>query len=90
MARLCRWLLQCADRAGRDELPLTQDSLAQMLGIRRTTVTLLARSMQVRGLITYRRGRILILDRDGLEECACECYDIMHHEKLAPALVVHF
>jgi CRP-like cAMP-binding protein len=89
-ARLCRWLLQCADRTGRNELPLTQDSLAQMLGIRRTTVTLLARSMQVRGLITYRRGRILILDREGLEECACECYDIMRHEKLAPALGVHF
>jgi CRP-like cAMP-binding protein len=89
-ARLCRWLLQCADRTGRNELPLTQESLAQMLGIRRTTVTLVARSMQVRGLITYRRGRILILDREGLEEFACECYDIMRHEKLAPAIGVHF
>jgi CRP-like cAMP-binding protein len=89
-ARLCRWLLQCADRTGRAELPLTQEYLAQMLGIRRTTVTLLAQSMQVRGLISYRRGRILILDREGLEECACECYDIVRHEKLAPALGVHF
>jgi CRP-like cAMP-binding protein len=89
-ARLCRWLLQCADRTGRAELPLTQEYLAQMLGIRRTTVTLLAQSMQVRGLISYRRGRILILDREGLEECACECYDIARHEKLAPALGVHF
>jgi CRP-like cAMP-binding protein len=86
--RLCRWLLQCADRTGRAELPLTQEFLAQMLGIRRTTVTLLAQSMQVRNLIRYRRGHIVLLDRKGIEECACECYDIMHHEKLAPALGV--
>jgi CRP-like cAMP-binding protein len=89
-ARLCRWLLQCADRTGRDELPLIQEFLAQMLGVRRTTVTLLAHAMQVRGLIKYRRGRIVLLDRKGLEECACECYDIMRHEKLAPALGAHF
>jgi CRP-like cAMP-binding protein len=89
-ARLCRWLLQCADRTGRDELSLTQEYLAQMLGVRRTTVTLLAKSMQVRGLIRYRRGRIVLLDRKGLEACACECYDIMRQEKLAPALGVQF
>jgi len=89
-ARLCRWLLQCADRTGRNELPLIQEFLAQMVGVRRTTVTLLAQEMQVRGLIKYRRGRIVLLDRKGLEECACECYDIMRHEKLAPALGVHF
>jgi CRP-like cAMP-binding protein len=88
-ARLCRWLLQCADRTGCDELPLTQELLAQMLGVRRTTVTLLAQAMQVRGLIKYQRGRIVLLDRKGLEECACECYDIMCHEKLGPALGVH-
>jgi CRP-like cAMP-binding protein len=87
-ARLCRWLLQCADRAEREELPLTQDSLARMLGIRRTTVTLLAQALQVRSLIRYRRGHIVLLDRKGLEECACECYDITRHEKLAPALGV--
>jgi CRP-like cAMP-binding protein len=89
-ARLCRWLLQCADRTRRDELSLTQEYLAQMLGVRRTTVTLLAKSMQVRGLIRYRRGRIVLLDRKGLEACACECYDIMRQEKLAPALGVQF
>jgi CRP-like cAMP-binding protein len=89
-ARLCRWLLQCADRTGRAELPLTQEYLAQMLGIRRTTVTLLAQSMQARGLIKYRRGHIVLLDRKGIEERACECYDIMRHEKLAPALGAHF
>jgi hypothetical protein len=53
-------------------------------------VTLLARSMQVRRLIKYRRGRIVLLDRKGLEECACECYDIMRHEILARVLGVHF
>jgi hypothetical protein len=68
--RLCRWLLQCADRTGRDELPLTQEYLAQMLGVRRTTVTLLAQALQVRGVISYRRGHIVLLDRKGLEECA--------------------
>jgi CRP-like cAMP-binding protein len=89
-ARLCRWLLQCADRTGRDELPLTQESVAQMLGIRRTTVTLLAQAIKVRGLVRYGRGHIVLLDRKGLEECACECYDIMRREKLVPALGVHF
>src|SRR5262245_22860785 len=78
------------DRIGRDELPLTQEYLAQMLGLRRTTVTLLAQAMQVRSLIRYRRGHIVLLDRKGLEECACECYDITRHEKLAPALGVNF
>jgi hypothetical protein len=53
-------------------------------------VTLLAQSLQVRRLIRYRRGRIVLLDRKGLEECACECYDVMRDEKLGPALGVHF
>jgi CRP-like cAMP-binding protein len=61
-ARLCRWLLQSADRIGSDEVPLTQEFLAQMLGARRTTVTLLAQRMQAKGLIRYRRGRIVILN----------------------------
>jgi CRP-like cAMP-binding protein len=88
--RLARWLLQCADRIDGDELPLIQDFLAQMLGVRRTTVTLMARSLQVRGLISYRRGRIMIVDRKALEECACECYHVLRHENLGPALGVHF
>ena len=66
-ARLCRWLLQSADRIGSDEVPLTQEFLAQMLGARRTTVTLLAQRMRAKGLIRYRRGRIVILDRKGLD-----------------------
>jgi len=87
-ARLCRWLLQSADRIESDEVPLTQELLAQMLGARRTTVTLLAQRMQAKGLIRYRRGRIVILDRKALEACACECYQVMHHEKLPHALGV--
>jgi hypothetical protein len=59
-----------------------------MLGIRRTTVTMLAPALPVRGLIRYRRGHIVLLDRKGLEACACECYDVTRHEKLAPALGV--
>jgi CRP-like cAMP-binding protein len=88
-ARLCRWLLQSADGIDSDEVPLTQELLAQMLGARRTTVTLLAQRMQAKGLIRYRRGRIVILDRKGLEACACECYHIMHDEKLPHALGVN-
>jgi len=53
-------------------------------------VTLLAQSMQARGLIRYRRGHIVLVDRKGIEEGACECYDIARPEKLAPALGVHF
>src|SRR5262249_5091811 len=57
-ARLCRWLLQTADRIGQERVPLTQEFLAQMLGVRRTTVTLLAQSLQKAGVIKYSRGRI--------------------------------
>jgi CRP-like cAMP-binding protein len=88
-ARICRWLLQSADRIGSDEVPLIQEFLAQMLGTRRTTVTLLAQRMQAKGLIRYRRGRIVILDRKALEACACECYHVIHDEKLPYALGVN-
>jgi CRP-like cAMP-binding protein len=73
-ARLCRWLLQTRDRIDSDTIPLTQEFLSQMLGVRRTTVTLIARALQKRGLVRYRRGKIEIIDRGGLEQCACECY----------------
>jgi CRP-like cAMP-binding protein len=81
-ARICRWLLQAADRIGTDEVPLTQEYLAGMVGVRRTTVTLLAQALQEKGLIQYRRGHITILDRKRLEAAACECYRIMHHDRL--------
>jgi len=89
-ARLCRWLLQSADRIGSNHLPLTQELIAQMLGVRRTTVTLLAQSLQRRGVIEYARGHITILDREHLEHCACECYAIMQQEKLPLKLGVRF
>jgi CRP-like cAMP-binding protein len=72
--RLARWLLQALDRTDERELPLTQDSIAQMLSVRRTTVTLVAGRLQEAGLVRYRRGRIIVLDRAGLENAACECY----------------
>ena len=76
-SRLCRWLLQCADRTGSEQMLLTQELLAEMLGVRRTTVTLLAQELQKRGILRYSRGRITILDRAALEGCACECYEVI-------------
>jgi CRP-like cAMP-binding protein len=72
--RLARWLLQCAERTGTEQYTLTQEFLGEMLGMRRTSVTLLAQVFQQRGLIRYSRGRITILNRSGLESSACECY----------------
>ena len=71
--RLCRWILQARDRVDGDTIQLTQDFLAQMLAVRRPTVTLIAQALQNAGLISYRRGRIEILNRAGLERQACEC-----------------
>jgi CRP-like cAMP-binding protein len=74
--RLCRWLLQTHDRCGSDAVPITQNFLSEMLGVQRTSVTPVARALQTAGLIKYRRGRIDILDRSGIEKRSCECYDI--------------
>jgi CRP-like cAMP-binding protein len=74
LARLARLLLKCADRVGSEQFPLTQDFLAEMLGVRRTTVTELAQDLQGRRMISYSRGKIAIIDRRALESCACECY----------------
>ena len=72
--RLSRWLLECQDLSGGlDVLPLTQELLSVMLGVQRTTVTRVAMAHQHAGLIRYTRGRIAILDREGLERTACEC-----------------
>ena len=73
-ARLSRWLLLSQDRAGSASLPLTQEFLGLMLGVRRTTVTLAAQALSGAGLIRYSRGRLQILDRAGLEHASCECY----------------
>ncbi len=81
-SRLCRWLLQIADRVGTNLLPLTQEHLADMLGVRRTTVTLLAQDLQRRGMVKYSRGHITLLDRAALEASACECYHTTKREIL--------
>jgi CRP-like cAMP-binding protein len=77
LPRLCRWLLQSADRLGSDQLTLTQDLLGEVLTIRRTSVSLIAQELQQRHIIKYRRGRIAITDRGALEGCACECYRVI-------------
>jgi CRP-like cAMP-binding protein len=75
--RLSRWLLMTGDRVGADAFPLTQEFLAQMLGVRRQTVTVTAGTLQAAGLIGYRRGAVRVLNRPGLEAAACECYRTM-------------
>ena len=84
--RMCRWLLRMRDLAG-DDLTLTQDFLGQMLGVRRTSVSIVASTLQKAGFIRYRRGNIRILDVDGLREGACECYGTVkaHYERLLEA-----
>ena len=72
--RLCRWLLMTQDRLASDVLPLTQEHLSIMVGVRRTTVTALAMGLQARGAISYSRGRIRVHDRGMLLAGACECY----------------
>jgi CRP-like cAMP-binding protein len=76
-SRLCRWLLQTQDCISSDVIPLTQEVLAQMLGVRRTTLTMVARLLQRAGMIRYRRGVIHIVSRAALEENACECYAVI-------------
>lgn len=78
--RFCRWLLMTQDRVGSDEFPLTQEFLSQMLGVRRPTVSLSASVLQKAGLIRYVRGKMTILDREGLEASSCECYTIVKRE----------
>lgn len=75
--RMCRWIIQVRDRIGDDVLRLTHDFVAQMLAVRRPTVTLIAQELQNAGLIRYRRGEITILDHAGLERAACECVEAL-------------
>jgi CRP-like cAMP-binding protein len=79
-SRLSRWLLQTSDVIGADMVPLTQEFLSQMLGVRRTTVTAIARTLQETGMIHYTRGRIEISDREKLEKSACECYEVLRRQ----------
>ncbi|HMP63043.1 MAG TPA: Crp/Fnr family transcriptional regulator, partial [Phenylobacterium sp.] len=75
--RLCRWLLSFQDRLPGQVLRLTQEYLADMMGVQRTTITAVARHLQARGAIRYRRGQIEVVDRQALELCACECYGVV-------------
>jgi CRP-like cAMP-binding protein len=74
-ARLARWLLRCRDLQGSDDLVLTQEFVAQMLGVRRTSVSVVANTLQQAGFLRYRRGHIRLLNVEGLQETACECYE---------------
>jgi CRP-like cAMP-binding protein len=88
--RLCRWLLMCHDRLKSDELMMTQEFIANMLGGRRESVTVAAGRLQHLGLIDYSRGHIKILNRRGLEATVCECYRVVKTEYdrlLAPVVV---
>jgi CRP-like cAMP-binding protein len=78
--RCCRWLLMTQDRVGSDHFILTQEFLAQMLGVRRASVNEVATTIQKAGLIRYSRGKMTICDRVGLEAAACECYQVVKQE----------
>jgi CRP-like cAMP-binding protein len=78
--RFCRWMLMTQDRVGRDSFPLTQEFIAQMLGVRRAGVSVVASTIQKAGLIAYQRGTMRILDRAGLEAASCECYRVIREE----------
>ena len=78
--RLSRWLLQTRDLHQSDTLPLTQEFLSQMLGVQRSSVTLVARKLQEAGLINYRRGRIHVLDVEALRDSSCECYAAINRQ----------
>jgi CRP-like cAMP-binding protein len=79
-ARLCRWLLRARDLSGSDHLPFTQEFLAEMLGVRRTSVTTVAHTLQQAGMLSYTAGKIQILDVEGLRESACECYETIKEQ----------
>jgi CRP-like cAMP-binding protein len=83
-ARLCRWLLRARDLAGSDTLNFTQEYLAEMLGVQRSSVTVVAHTLQAAGLIKYSRGKIQIVDADALHDGACECYETVkrHYARL--------
>lgn len=88
--QLCRWLLLSMDRSASNELVMTQELIASMLGVRREGVTEAARKLQAAGVIQYSRGRITVLDRSALEARTCECYAVVRkeYERLLPRSVL--
>ena len=84
--RCARWLLMTQDRAGTDEFPMTHEFLAQMLGVRRATVTVTAGILQKAGFVQFSRGRVAIVDRQGLENATCECHAVTRevYDRLLP------
>jgi CRP-like cAMP-binding protein len=78
--RCCRWLLLTHDRVGTDQFPFTHEFLSQMLGVRRAGVSQIAARLQNAGFISYRYGKITVLDRAGLEATSCECYELIKIE----------
>ena len=78
--RCARWLLMTHDRVAKDEFNLTHEYLGNMLGVRRSTVTEVMQGLQERGIVTYTRGKITVLDRARLEATSCECYRMVHKE----------
>jgi CRP-like cAMP-binding protein len=85
--RLARWLLMCHDRLQTEQIAITQEFLANMLGTRRSSVSVAAGVFQKAGIITYVRGRVNILNRDGLVNAACKCYKIVHNESVRLGLL---
>lgn len=87
-SRAARWMLDLHDRLGERSLPLTQEALADLLGVRRTTITRVVAVLEARGVVRHRRGRIIVMDRAGLEQAACECPGLVRDrfEALAPGL----
>jgi CRP-like cAMP-binding protein len=86
--RLCRWILRTRDALKSDDILLTQEFLSEMLGVRRTNVTLTAKHLQTAGLINYRRGHIQITDMEAMKEASCECYEAVNRQRerlFAPA-----
>lgn len=88
-ARCCRWILSLHDRSDRDTLPITHEFLAEMLGVQRSTVSVVLRTYQMQGLIQQGRGGITVIDRRGLEEMTCECYRRIRgfYERLLPGIL---
>jgi CRP-like cAMP-binding protein len=89
--QVCRWLLRCLDRLPSNELLITQEFIANMLGVRREGITEVANHLQEAGLIDYRRGHIKVLDRRGLELRTCECYTVVKSEygRLLPPIKIN-